>query len=116
MESFKEIEVQKINNNMEELLIVIQEQNKILQDTIFYFNEKKNYEIQSISRQIFNKIDGNKKLISLKMLSENANNRLKESSNSELFDKDEKYETSEEEDIFIDLQHIENRIKRFKDA
>ena len=46
MESFKTIEVQKINHNLEELLIVIQEQNKFLQGTIIYFNEKKNNEIQ----------------------------------------------------------------------
>lgn len=93
MESFKKIEVQKINNNMEELLIVIQEQNKILQDTIIYFNEMKNNEIQSISKPIFNKIDGNKKLISLRRMSENTNNGLKE-----LSDRNEESDTDEEDD------------------
>ena len=55
MENYKRIEVQKINNNMEELLIVIQDQNKILQDTIIYYNEKKDKEMIAISKPIFNK-------------------------------------------------------------
>lgn len=98
MESFKKIEVQKINNNMEDLLILIQEQNKILQDTIIYFNEKKNNnEIQS-SRPIFNKIQGNKKLISLRMISENTNNGLKELSE---IDEDSKFD--EKDDVFINI-------------
>ena len=60
MENYKRIEIQKIDNNMEELLIVIQEQNKILQDTIIYFNEKKDKEMIVISKPIFNKIKEDK--------------------------------------------------------
>ena len=112
MKNYKRIEVQKINKNMEELLMVIQEQNKILQDTIIYYNEQKNNEIQSRSRPIFNKINGNKKLISLRMLIENTDNGLKELSNPNLSNKDEEYD--EEEDIFINLQNIENRIEHLK--
>ena len=100
MESYKKIEVQKINNNMEKLLMVIQEQNKILQDAIIYYNEKKNNEIQSISRPIFNKIHENKKLISLRMLSENTNNRLKELFNPYLSNE----ESDEDEDMFINYK------------
>ena len=43
--------------------------------------KRKNSEIKSISRLIFNKIDGYKKLITLKMLSDDTNNGLKELSN-----------------------------------
>ena len=110
MEKFKKIEIQKINNNMEELLIVIQEQNKILQDTIIYFNEKRNNnEIQSISKPIFNKTNGNKKLISLRMLNEDTNNRLKEQ-----LDTNEYSKIDEEEDIFIYLQDIKTRTEHLK--
>ena len=52
MESYKMIEVQEINNNMDKLLMVIQEQNKILQDTIIYYNEKKNNEIINKSENV----------------------------------------------------------------
>ena len=61
MKNYKRIEVQKIDNNMEELLMVIQERNKILQDTIIYYNEKKDKEMITISRPLFNKINGDKK-------------------------------------------------------
>ena len=112
MKNYKKIEVQNININMEELLMVIQEQNKMLQDTIIYYNEQKNNETQSISRPIFNKKNGNKNLISLRMLSEYTNNGLKELSNPNLSNKAK--ESDEEEDIFINLQNIENRIEYLK--
>ena len=60
MENYKRIEIQKIDDNMEELLMVIQEQNKILQDTIIYFNEKKDKEMIAISKPVFNKIKEDK--------------------------------------------------------
>ena len=44
------------------------------------------------------------------MLSENTDNSLKELSNPELFDE----ESDEEEDIFINLQDIENRKEHLK--
>ena len=96
---------------MEELLMVIQEQNKILQDTIIYYNEKKDKEMITISRPLFNKINKDKKkLLSLRMLSENIDNGLKELSNPEI-----SYEDSEfEEEVFINLQDIENRIEHLK--
>ena len=47
---------------MEELFIVIQEQNKILQDTIIYYNEHKDKEMITISKPIFNKINKDKKI------------------------------------------------------
>ena len=61
MKNYKRIEVQKIDNNMEELLMVIQERNKILQYTIIYYNETKDKEMITISRPLFNKINGDKK-------------------------------------------------------
>ena len=83
------IQVEKCYDNSHFIeLSLIQEQNGILQDTIICYNEKKNNKLQSMSRPIFNKINGNKKLISLRMLRENTNNGLKELSNLELFDKD----------------------------
>ena len=61
---------------------------------------------------VFNKINEDKKLISLRMLSENIDNRLKELSNLEIFN--EESECEEEEDVFINLQDIENRVKYLK--
>ena len=75
--------------------MVIQEQNKILQDTIIYYNEKKNKEILPISRPIFNKINEDKKLISLRMLRES----IKELSNQKISDEESEFE--EEEEVFI---------------
>ena len=96
MENYKRIEVHKINKNMEELLIVIQEQKFFLQDTVIYYNELKDKEMITISKPIFNKINKDKKLISLRMLSENI-----ELPNQEISDKES--ESEEEDDIIINL-------------
>ena len=56
---------------------------------------------------MFNKINENKKLISLRMLNENTDNWLKE-----LFDP--KLSNKDEEDVFINLQDVENRIEHLK--
>ena len=53
----------------------------------------------AISWSIFNKVNEDKKLVSLRMPSENVDNGLKELSNPEIFE--EEYE--EEEDVFINL-------------
>ena len=51
-----------------------------------------------------------KKLISLRMLSENIDNGLKELSNPEISHEDSEFE----EEVFINLQDIENRIEHLK--
>ena len=109
MENYKRVEVQKINNNMEELLIVIQKQTKILQDTIIYYNEHKDKEMITISKPIFNKINKDKKLIILRMLSENI-----ELPNQEISDKE--FESEEEDYIVIIGLKMERSINKFLDA
>ena len=52
-----------------------------MQDSIIYYNEKKDKEMITISKPIFNKTKEDKMLISLRMLSENIDNGLTELSN-----------------------------------
>ena len=65
----------------------------------------------AISRQYLTKNE-DKKLISLRMLSENVDNGLKELYNPEISNEESKSE--EEEDVLINLWDIENRIEQLK--